>query len=473
MRHILFSGMVLMQLTVYSQATFPVKISEDKRYLTDNQGKPFPILGRTAWFLLSQPENGYRHFLDNTLAHGHNAIEISALMHWPTGNHAPYNGNGEPPFDRTLSGHKWNGELEYVDPGKESPDFSTPSEKYWKHVDQLLEYCETKGILVFMFPAYVGYPSEKEEQGWMKEMVANGEYKMQSYGAWIAKRYRKRKNIVWMLLGDKSAFTEKQAKVEEALIRGLKSVEGQESEQYTAESKSGENAADNDQFGQEMTLNGCYTWELRMPVSFMGRKGYNHQPVMPAFLLEEPYDEEGSDGNNYNPNATQPVRRFQWWGWLTTIGGYISGNGYVWPFIDPTWKQHLNTQAALDMKRMNHFIQSLDWWKLVPSGLDGMPDLITNTDNVDTSARYVAAAAARDSSLLVAYMPPGHPGDINVKVEIIQKDTHAYWFDPTNGSYTLSEQQPNRDTATQNFSSPGKNSAGENDWVLVITEKKL
>jgi len=34
----------------------------------------------------------------------------------------------------------------------------------------------------------------------------------------------------------------------------------------------------------------------------------------------------------------------QWWGWLSTIGGYIAGNGYVWPFI-PGWQNHLDTQG--------------------------------------------------------------------------------------------------------------------------------
>src|SRR5690606_42022423 len=98
----------------------------------------------------------------------------------------------------------------------------------------------------------------------------------------------------------------------------------------------------------------------------------------------------GPDGNNYNPNATQPVRRFQWWGWLTTIGGYISGNGYVWQFVDPIWQQHLETQGAQDMMRLNEFIKSLEWWKLVPGGLDGMKDIIVDPANADTTASFVS-----------------------------------------------------------------------------------
>ncbi len=327
-----------------AQFVLPLTVSKDHHYLVDLNDKPFPILGRTAWFIISQPVNGYKAFIDNTISHGYNSIEMSVITHWPMGNHAPFNGEGEVPFLKRLNGEDWNGLLNYdsLQNGGDMPDFLSANEKYWTYVDQFLEYCEDKGILVFMFPAYVGY--DGQEQGWMKEMVANGHQKIYSYGAWIASRYKKRRNIVWMLMGDMGRFNQKQIGVEQALIDGLKSVNGN-SIQFSAESNSGENAADNIHFGHEMTMNGVYTWSLKIPVPYLARKGYTHMPALPAFLLEEPYDEEGPDGNNYNPSATQPVRRFQWWGWLSSIGGYISGNGYVWQFVDPIWQQHLETKT--------------------------------------------------------------------------------------------------------------------------------
>jgi hypothetical protein len=197
-----------------------------------------------------------------------------------------------------------------------------------------------------------------------------------------------------------------------------------------------------------------------------------HDPAMPSYLLEEPYDEEGPDGNNYNPNATQPVRRFQWWGWLSTIGGYISGNGYTWQFVDPVWQQHLNTQAALDMKRLNHFIRSIEWWKLVPSGLNGMKTLIIDNNNVDTTVSYVSAAAAMDGSLLVAYIPPAHQGSIAVDLGVFKTQVYGRWFDPTNGTYSVVTGVPFDNKGVRSFFPPGKNSAGETDWVLKLTVKK-
>ncbi|WP_336518283.1 DUF4038 domain-containing protein [Pollutibacter soli] len=455
----------------FSQVTFPLRVSDDKRYLVDKNNKPFPILGRTAWFIISQPEEGYKKFIDNTILHGHNAIEFAVITHWPTGNHAPFNGEGEKPFLKTLDGSDWTGKLKYNNIDKESPDLTTPNEKYWRYADKFLAYCQERGLLVFMFSAYVGY--EGQEQGWMKELVANGKEKSMSYGAWIANRYKNQKNIVWMLLGDMGRFNEEQRLVEQALIDGLKSVKDQQSVLYTAESHSGENAADNPHFGDEMTLNGVYTWELAIPVPFLARNAFAHEPVMPAFLLEEPYDEEGPDGNKFNPNATQPVRRFQWWGWLSTIGGYIAGNGYVWPFIDPTWQQHLETDGAKDMIILNKFIQSVDWWKLVPSGLNGMKNIIDNPNNKDTSVSYISAAAAKEGSLLVAYIPPAFKGEVKVDLTVLIKPGYAYWFDPTDGRYITIEKSAVSNKGAKSFIPPGKNSKGESDWVLVVSTHRI
>ena len=471
-RHLLISILLVTFFQcAFAQTTFPLRISDDKRYLVDQQNKPFPILGRTAWLIISQPEKSYQKFIENTLAHGYNAIEFAVITHWPNGNNVPFNGEGELPFLKKLNGSDWDGKLKYDSLNLEAPDFTTPNEKYWRFVDRFLEYCERKGLLVFMFPAYLGYNGE--EQGWMKELVANGKEKSTAYGAWIAKRYRHQKNIVWMLLGDMGKFNDVQKIAEKALIDGLKSIENQQSVQYTAESHSGENAADNPHFGHEMTLNGVYTWELEVPVPYLSRKAYALEPPMPAFLLEEPYDEEGPDGNNFNPNATQPVRRFQWWGWLCTIGGYISGNGYVWPFVDAIWQQHLDTKGTQDMERLNSFIKSLEWWKLVPAGLNGMKNIISDPVNIDTAATYISAAAAGDGSFLVAYIPPAHKGGVKVDLSVLNKPGLGYWFDPTDARYVPVGSSPVNNIGILEFTPPGKNHDGESDWVLLFTTRRI
>lgn len=451
-------------ITASAQVVFPLKVSSNKRYLVDQQNKPFPILGRTSWFVISLPVRDYQEYINHCVSLGYNSIEMHVLDHDPRGNHPPFNGNADLPFLKRLDGAAWTGSLVYTDKFIEAPDMTTPNEKYWSFVDTFLSYCESKGVMVFFFPAYLGYPGSN--QGWMQELVANKE-KAEAYGKWIARRYRHQKNIVWMLLGDIGTFKPEEKNAEALLIKGLKGVKGQQSVHYSAESKSQENAADQPDFGHEMTLNGVYTWGGSVTVPDLGRKGYSHSPVMPAFLLEEPYDEEGPDGNSVNPHAIQPVRRFQWWGWLTTVGGYISGNGYVWPFAGP-WKEHLDTQGSRDMARLNAFIKSWPWWNLVPSGLNGMNELITAGGSTPSAEDYVAAAATPDKKLMIAYIPPAHSGSVTADLSGMRSPVNARWYDPTSGKYAAVPGSPLTNGGPVEFTPPGVNSRGEGDWVLVL-----
>lgn len=452
--------------TASALPVFPVKYSANKRYLVDQNNVPFPILGRTSWFITSLSAADYQFYIDDTAARGYNAIEFHVVSHDPRGNNAPLNGNGDAPFLKRLDGANWSGSLFYGNINAEAPDFTTPNTNYWNQVDAVLAYAESKGILVFLFPGYVGFNGG--DQGYMQELVANGPTKIQTYGTWIANRYKNQKNLVWMLGGDMGtsphAFNTAQTAVENALLNGIKNVPGKQSIYFSAEWDSESIATDQTSLGSAMTLNGAYSWTGL--VAYHGRRAYAHSPIIPAFLLEEPYDEEGSDGNGVNPSATQPVRRFQWWGWLSTIGGYISGNAYVWPF-NAGWQNHLDTQGTRDMTRLNAFIGSIPWYNLVPSGLGGMRTLITQGGSASTNADYVAAAATPDGKLLVAYIPPAHSGPITVDMGAMSGLTRARWFDPTSAAYS------DAGTALTNsgkwsFTPNGVNSVGANDWVLVL-----
>src|SRR4029077_9250820 len=78
-------GLLLLLCAAGAQAApaFPVKYSGDKRYLVDQAGTPFPILGRTAWFVVSLPVIDYKTFIDDTVARGYTAIEFNVITHDP------------------------------------------------------------------------------------------------------------------------------------------------------------------------------------------------------------------------------------------------------------------------------------------------------------------------------------------------------------------------------------------------------
>ena len=83
---------------------FPLVASGIGRYLQDQNGMPFPILGRTAWFITSLPVADYKMFIDDSVAKGYNAIEFHVVNHDPRGNMRPFNGNGDLPFLKRLDG---------------------------------------------------------------------------------------------------------------------------------------------------------------------------------------------------------------------------------------------------------------------------------------------------------------------------------------------------------------------------------
>jgi hypothetical protein len=78
----------------------------------------------------------------------------------------------------------------------------------------------------------------------------------------------------------------------------------------------------------------------------------------------------------------------------------------------------------------------------------------------------VTAALTPDGTLGMAYLPQG--GTITVDMRKLQKDVTARWFDPSANSFQAIAGSPFANTGTQPFTAPGKNSAGEPDWVLVL-----
>ncbi len=439
---------------------FPLAQSSNKRYLQDKNGAPFPILGRAAWAVTSLSVADYTTFLDDCVAKGFTAVEIRGITHLEEENIAPYAGNGELPFITQLDGNAWDGNL---NAGSGSPDFTTPNPAYWAYVDAFFAACEARGLLVLFFPAYVGYNAA---EGVMAEMVANGETNMQAYGVYMATRYKDQKNLVWMIGGDKGTggnqFSPDEVAVEQAFITGLKSVSGQQSTEYSAEWGTPTTGRDQSDFGDEVTLAGVYNNNNDGGQASFGRDAYAASPTKPAFLLEDPYDQEGADGTNRNPVATQPVRRFQWWGWLSSIAGHTGGNGYIWRF-NPGWETSLSSPGQQDLAREHAFIRSIAWWELVPSGLAGMKDLVTSGGNSPGGTDYVAAAANPAGTLLVAYIPPDHSGSITIDMTALSGNSRARWFDPTTANYTQVGSFAN--SGTQTFAPPADDLS---DWVLLI-----
>jgi hypothetical protein len=82
---------------------------------------------------------------------------------------------------------------------------------------------------------------------------------------------------------------------------------------------------------------------------------------------------------------------------------------------------------------------------------------------------YVGAAINR-GTLGLAYCPAATP--VTVELSKFVGQVQARWYDPTNGKFQRIADSPLSNTASRRFTPPGKNSAGDNDWVLVLESEK-
>jgi hypothetical protein len=75
-------------------------------------------------------------------------------------------------------------------------------------------------------------------------------------------------------------------------------------------------------------------------------------------------------------------------------------------------------------------------------------------------------ARTTDGSLAVAYLATG--GSAGIHLGAFPRQVTARWFDPSAGTYTPIAGSPFGNTGDHAFSVPGKNSAGQRDWVLLL-----
>ena len=117
-----------------------------------------------------------------------------------------------------------------------------------------------------------------------------------------------------------------------------------------------------------------------------------------------------------------------------------------------------------------NFFTGINFHTLVP---DQNHTLLTggygtyNDNNVHLSqVDYATAAKSSDGSLAVIYTPVAHT--LTVAMGNFSGPVTAKWFDPTNATFQTVAGSPFPNSGSHNFTTPGNNSAGDPDWVLLL-----
>jgi hypothetical protein len=430
--------------TAPTAPVFPLKVSSNGRYLVDQNGVPFLMVGdapQAAIGNLSESEAD-RYFADRE-AHGFNAVWINLLCDGYTFcNGDGTTEDGIKPFTTGSS--------------PSSYDLSTPNPAYFQRVDDIINLAADHGLLVVLDPIETG--------GWLGTLQANGATKDFNYGAYLGSRYRSFPNIVWMSGNDfQSWSTSSDDTVVRSVARGIQSTDPNHLQtlelNYSASS-----SLDDGNWSSILGMNAAYTY---YPTYAEVLHAYNQTPTMPAFLVEANYEFEQL---NADGGSTQNLRRQEYWTMLSGATGQLYGSGYTDRIANGWSAANVDSIGVTQLGYMTALFQGRPWYKLVP---DASHTLVTagygtfSSSTGITTNDYATAARTADGSLAMVYMPTART--VTVDMTDLGSDVTAQWYDPTNGSYATVNGSPFANTGSRQFTPPTRNSGGDSDWVLVLT----
>ena len=331
--------------TPTSNWAFPLRISSNGRFLTDQNNKPFFMVGDAAWSLVAQLNNtDIDYYLKNRYQKGFNTILVNVIEH-KFATHAPANIDNVKPFTSSV--------------------FTTPNEPYFARVDYAVSSAAQRGMVVLLDPLYLGWDCGSE--GWCQEVQAASTSDLTSWGQYVGNRYKKYGNIIWVIGGDVDPRRFPVQPKMEAFVSELRQFD-------TTHLSTAHNAPDMMAItpwpnSSWPNLNDLYT-DNHSPY-VLSTSAYNVKPPMPYFMIEADY--ENSSG------STQQLLRSQ--SYYTALSGgigHVFGNCPIWNFaatpnyvlcdrVITNWKPSLDLQGSINMSNYQKLFSAIRFESLIPT----------------------------------------------------------------------------------------------------------
>jgi Protein of unknown function (DUF4038)/Putative collagen-binding domain of a collagenase len=436
-----------------------LKVTENRRYLQYENGKPFFYLGDTAWELFHRlNREEATQYLTNRAQKGFTVIQAVILAQ--LGGLTIPNPYGDLPL---ING----------DPAK-------PNEAYFRHVDFIVNKAEELGMFVGMLPTWGSH--------WALGKAAFNTTNARQYGRFLGARY-KDKAIIWILGGDRSITNDEERAIIDAMAAGL--TEGDGGAHLKTFHPIGPGLSSiklHDAPWLDFNMFQSSHAALDHDNGLYVERDYALKPAKPTLDGEPRY--EGIPVGFYNRGASgierfddYDARQAAYWSLLAGACGHAYGNNNIWQMYKPgargegdaarrdlfggpggviganiPWYEALDHPGAFQMRHVRRLFESLPFTRLAPD-----QQIILNGPT--TGGAKIRAARASDGSFAIIYSPRGESFTMDKNV-IKAERQNQYWYDPRYGvSYLFKEQDS---WGIQTFTPP--TSGRGNDWVLVLMD---
>jgi hypothetical protein len=430
----------LMPRSDAATGVYPVKVSGNHRNLATASGDPYFLDVDTAWTWLSNvPDRSEADaYLDARKAQGFNTI-ISFMASFRSKN---FSKAGVPAFVGS--------------------DIGKPNDAYFATVDALVQDAADRGMQVMMGPLNLSDNLFSTPDGCptLAQWAA--------YGTYVGNRYKNYDNIIWFMGGDHDAHSTWGDTVDytpyiDAMANAIKAADGRHLMTYHPSADtfelSGKSWLDFYSFQENRADSSPYSYQRVKPY-------YEYSPVKPVIDLEPGYE----TGDAMTGVATTPfmVRRNAWWAFLQgAMGVTYGGNRATWYIGENgayAWQPYVNLGGARATGLMTSLLAGSRWADLVP---DSTHQLVTSGYGTFGNKDYVTAGATADGAFGVVYLPTGR--SFTLAMSRFSGAMDAAWFDPNSGASTAVAGGALANTGSHSFTMPGSNSAGDKDWLLVLT----
>lgn len=188
--------------------------------------------------------------------------------------------------------------------------------------------------------------------------------------------------------------------------------------------------------------------------------------VLELFLSADPKSGYEHESNDERGGSAHRMRRQAYGAILSgALMGHAYGHREVWRFSEK-WREGVADTGSRQMRHVCELFATRAWWKRVPDQLHTLvPSRIERVSPGDIG--HASAARASDGTFALIYLPEGKPLVVDTRTVT---GASVHWFDPTDGTQSAATGQPWRETPWHAFTPPGKNAAGDADWLLVLEQ---